>query len=344
MRQHPLAPYALASIFAIAFALVVAGESAPASVRPLCDRVAAPGGSDGWSGTKRRPFGTVQQLASSLRPGETGCLRRGTYERSSTPYVLKVERGGASQAPIVIRSFPGERAKLAGIVVVDADHVVLSRLTIEGPGVQNTVKIYGADVTVKNSEITNDLRGSSCVTLGNASFQAVRPVLRRNRIHDCGSNAVDYNHHHGVYVANAVGGHIVGNVIWSVAAKAIQLYPNAQKMRVAHNIVDGGRPSIRGSVIIGGNTELASSDNVVERNVIAYARTHNIESYWEAAIGSGNIARHNCVWGGVKGNIGPEVGFTANGNVVAEPQFVNREQRDYRLQPQSRCRAVLRWN
>jgi hypothetical protein len=341
MRRR-LSP-AVASLCAITLALVVSHESASAPPRPVCDRVAAPTGSDAQPGTKRRPFATVQRLAGSLRAGQTGCLRRGTYMRSTSPYVLSVERGGAPRAPIIIRSFPGERATLMGIVVVeeDADHVVLSRLNIEGPGVQNTVKIYGADVTVEDSDITNALRGSSCMLLGAPSLPAARPLVRRNRIHDCGSNAVDYNHHHGIYVSNAAGGQIVGNVMWNVAAKAIQLYPNAQRMRVARNIVDGGAPSIRGSIIIGGNAHSASSGNVVEHNIIAYARTHNIESYWEGAIGTGNVARRNCVWGGMKGNIGPQVGFIASANVVADPAFVNREQRDYRLRPQSPCRTVF---
>ncbi len=328
---------------ALAIALPSA-SSAPAGV--VCTRIAAPGGNDSQSGTKRRPFATVQRLADSLRAGQTGCLRAGIYDQPSTPgnpYVLEVRQGGARGAPVVIRSFPGERARLRGIVVVEpgSNNVLLRGLAIEGMGEQNTVKIYGADVTVADSDITNAGRGSSCVILGNADAQAVRPLILRNRIHDCGSNEIDYNHQHGIYVANAVGGLISGNVIWNMAAKAIQLYPNAQRMRVARNIVDGGPPSIRGSVIIGGNSELASNGNIVERNVIAYARTHNVESRWEGDVGSGNVVRNNCLWGGVEGNIGPEVGFTAAGNVVAPPQFANRAARDYRLRPRSRCRAIL---
>jgi hypothetical protein len=337
-------PRILMPVLVIGLALAVPHDSTPAAPKPVCDRFAAPGGSDAQPGTKRRPLASVQQLAKILRPGETGCLRSGAYEPSSGPYVLSVERGGTTGAPITIRSFPGERARLVGIVVVEkgVGNVVLSRLDIEGPGVQNTVKIYGADVIVEDSRITNALRGSSCVILGNASLSAIRPVIRRNRIHDCGSNAVDYNHHHGIYVSNAADGRIVGNVIWNVASKAIQLYPNAQRMRVVENVVDGGPPSIRGSIIIGGNAEQASSGNLVERNVIAYARRYNIESYWEGEIGTGNVARSNCVWGGLRGNIGQQVGFSATDNLVADPQFVSRDDRDYRLGPGSRCRLVVR--
>ena len=339
---------ALGSALAVAVIVVTFPQQSPSSPWKSvpCTRFAAPGGGDSQSGTKQRPFATAQRLVASLRPGDTGCLRSGTYnQRSPAGYVLYVEHGGAPGAPITLRSFPGERAKLIGIVVVPkgSDNVVLDDLDIEGSGVFITVKIYSADVTVEDSDITNAGRGSSCLTLGNnlGDGQAVRPVIRRNRIHDCGSNAIDYNHQHGIYSSNATQGQIVGNIIWSVAAKAIQLYPNAQGMRVSHNIVDGGQPSIRGGIIIGGNSNYSSSDNIVEHNVIVYARTYNVYSRWEGKIGVGNIVRYNCFWGGATDNIGPQIGFTATENVIAVPLFINRKQRDYRLRQQSRCTAVF---
>jgi hypothetical protein len=219
----------------------------------------------------------------------------------------------------------------------------LDGLDIEGTGVHITVKIHSANDILENSDITNVQRGASCVVLGDnlGDGQALRPIVRRNRIHDCGNNAIDYNHQHGIYISNAVNGQISRNTIWNIAAKAIQLYPNAQRMHVAYNVVDGGGPSIRGSVIIGGNSTYDSSDNIVEHNVLTYARTHNIESWWEGKIGTGNIARANCLWGGEMGNIGTQIGFLAIANVVAAPQFVNRAKRDYRLRPGSGCAAVF---
>ena len=76
---------------------------APVLAANPCDHVASPG------------TDTAQQLLDSLRPGETGCLRGGTY-RSSRGYVLNARRGGAPGAPITLRSFPGERARLVGII------------------------------------------------------------------------------------------------------------------------------------------------------------------------------------------------------------------------------------
>jgi Right handed beta helix region len=366
MTSRPAAPplaTALAAIAAIACgyppsagaseaAHVIAGietatssHTAALSRAVPCTRYAAPGGRDGNRGTKRSPFRTAQRLANSLRPGQTGCLRAGTYRDADT-YVLRMRRGGVRDAPVTIRSYPGERATLVGIVHVPrgSNYVRLSRLTIRGTGGSNTVKIYAHRVIVQKSTITNWGRGDSCMILGsNDGYgRATRVVVRSNRFHNCGSLAHD-NKDHGIYAQNVANGQIVGNVFWNSAGRAIQLYPNAQQTRFAHNVVDGGPPSVRGGVLFGGDSQHASNNNVVEYNVVAYAVTDNITSNWEdGLVGTGNIARRNCVWNAGNDNIDrDEGGFVPQANTVANPMFVSRLTRDYRLRSESECRDVV---
>jgi hypothetical protein len=64
-------------------------------------------------------------------------------------------------APITLRSYPGERARLVGIVTVRASWVRLAGLNFEGDGSMNTIKIYSSDVVVEDSDITNKLRGAA---------------------------------------------------------------------------------------------------------------------------------------------------------------------------------------
>lgn len=320
-----------------------APQTARASRR--CTRYAAPWGRDSSRGTARRPFRTAQRLADSLRPGDTGCLRGGVYDETSDGYVLKVERGGRRGAPIRIRSFPRERAKLVGVVwVVDgANHVMLSNLAIQGAPGEITFKIYSDDVVVAKNDITNLRRGKSCMILGSTSGygQAARTVVHANRFHDCG-RPEDDNLGHGIYAQSVVDARISRNVFWRIQAYAIQFYPYAQRTRFTNNIVDGGPPSVRGGVLFGGNEDFASTGNIVERNVIAYAQTSAIASGWDDDVGSGNLAARNCVWGAREGNIDDsDGGFVARGNVVAPPLFVNRARRDYRLSQASRCRRVV---
>ena len=95
-------------------------------------------------------------LADSLAPGQTGCLRAGTYrDEGASP--LAIQRSGRRGAPITIRSYPGERARLFGITEIEHDvsWVVLADLEFEGDGSQNTIKIYGSDIRIEHSDITN---------------------------------------------------------------------------------------------------------------------------------------------------------------------------------------------
>ncbi len=242
-----------------------------------------------------------------------------------------------------IRSYPGERARLVGIVMIrnTADAVTLSHLDVEGTGTMNTIKVHAADVVIEDNSITNLGRGLSCMMLGsNDSYGgATRTIVRRNRFHDCGS-AANGNKDHGIYTANLVEGQILNNVFWNTAAYAIHLYPNAQRTRVAHNVVDGASPSVRGGIIVAGDSSYASADNLVELNVVAYSQTANIETYWEAAIGRGNVVRRNCVWGANLVNI-RGLGLTVIDNLVADPLFVDRASRDYRLSAIGPCRLWL---
>jgi hypothetical protein len=171
--------------------------------------------------------------------------------------------------------------------------------------------------------------------------EAIRPVVRGNRFHECGSPK-NGNKDHAIYASNTVGGRILGNVFWRTAGYSIHLYPHARSTRVAHNVIDGGAPSVRGGVVFGGDSEFASSGNVVEFNVIAYAESYNITSTWDKLIGRANLARANCLWEGKEGNIDTsDGGFDTRSNVIASPLFVNRNRRDYRLRQKSRCLRVV---
>jgi hypothetical protein len=307
--------------------------------------VAAAGGSDDNPGTVLAAFRTVQRLADSLLPGQTGCLRGGVYAAASGGQVLQPSHGGTTGAPITIRSYPGERATLVGIVEIPngVDDVTLSSLTIEGTGGQNTIQILSSDDIVEDSDITNAWRGNSCMILGdnNGWGQAVRPIVRRNRFHECG-NPANGNKNHAIYASNVLAGQIVDNLFWNSAALTIQLYPNAQTTRFAHNVVDGDAPSIRGGAIFGGDASHSSNNNLIENNIIAYAQTYNIDTSWDGSLGSGNIARSNCLWAGRQGNINTAGGgFTSINNTTTDPLFLNKTNHDYRLQPTSPCLPIV---
>ena len=302
----------------------------------VCDKFAAESGSDLGNGTWRRPFRSAQLLLNALARGQVGCLRAGQYT-SGKAFVLEFKRSG-----VALVGYPGERAVVRGIVVVrqGVDRARLADVVVEGTGGSNTIQVYGTDFVLEDSDITNAWRGRSCLMLGDGSAgTAVRPVIRRNRFHECGSLA-NGNKDHAIYAAHVTDGRISENQFWNTAAYSVHLYPDAQRTVVSHNTIDGGSPSVRGGIVFGGDGNEASRDNIVEYNVIAYAATYNIESSWGAAIGTGNIARSNCVWGGGKGDIEIE-GLSASGNILADPYFVDRERRDLRVGSASACRSAV---
>jgi hypothetical protein len=320
----------------------LAGAASPAAAAAGCDRVASPQGSDSDPGTLARPFRSAQRLADALSPGETGCLRAGDYSADEgDEFVLRFERGGAAGAPVTIRSYPGERAHVVGIIMVDrgSDFVRIADLDIEGTGVQNTVKVYAANTVIEGNDITNEMRGDSCLMLGSSSAgRATGTVVRRNTFHDCGAKANE-NHDHSIYAAQVDDARIVNNTFSNSAAYTVQLYPNAQRTVVARNVMDGGADTIRGGIVIGGDDSTASSGNVVQRNVIAYAPTGSVATYWPGPVGTGNVVRSNCSW--AAGDDIDEEGLRAVGNITGNPRFRNRASGDYRLAPDSACMSVL---
>ncbi len=318
---------------------------APARAEATCDRYAGPFGSDAAAGTLPQPYATAQKLALSLDPGQTGCLLAGTYAQEvSGHYVLNVKRSGAPGAPITIRSAPGQRAQLRGIVQVPAGyhHIVVSNLDIDArrvpPDEKTGISLHGEDVTFEDNTITNAGQ-AICMILGSATWgQATRTVVQRNTFHDCG--AVGNKLEHSVYVADAVATLVTDNLFLRSGGYGVHLYPDAQQTTVTHNVMVGNG----GGVIFAGEGDAASSDAVVARNVITDSAMYaGIRSFWGGtAVGSGNLARENCLIRNKHVQIDlAGGGFSAAGNLIADPGFRDPAAGDYRLDADSPCLELV---
>jgi len=275
----------------------------------------------------------------SLRPGEVGCLRQGTYRGPVT-----ISHSGSPGRPITLQARPGARVRLVGALTVtrrSAD-VVVRGLYLEGsrrPGVPSPI-VNGHRIRFLENDVTNG-HTAICFVLGNPRYGVARDVtIQRNRIHECGQLPAT-NLQHGVYVGLARNTRVVGNWIYENADLGVHLYPDARRTYVAGNVIDGNGEG----VIFGGTRRVAPTDNLVQGNVISNSRIrYNVEWNFDGPVGTGNVVRRNCIGGGARddgsgGVMQPAVGFTLVDNLVAQPEF--RSAGDYRLKPGSACTRVL---
>ncbi len=326
-------------------AVCLGGCLAGASPEPAsgkgCDRFASPRGSDHSRGSKRRPFRTVQRLADRLRPGQVGCLRRGTYRGR-----VKFRRHGTRKRQIVVRSYPGEGVRILGPIWVSrrASYLTIRGLYLDGRSsrAEPSPVVNAHDVRFVKNDVTNE-HTAICFILGNSDYGlADRAQLLRNRIHGCG-RLPRTNLDHGVYVATAHGVTVSANWIYDNADYGVHLYPNAQGTLVSRNVIFGNGEGLT----FAGDHGLASNGNVVERNVIEGSlRRFDVESYWpdDSPVGSGNVLRRNCVGPRIAehGGILPsQEGFSAIENIFGVPRFANIKQRNFRILGRSRCAAFL---
>jgi parallel beta helix pectate lyase-like protein len=305
----------------------------PAMADTTCDRVAAAGGSDDAAGTAQAPYASVRKLAGSLVEGQTGCVR------GRVPGDVWVSRSS-----VTLTSEPGQRGAIAGQIVIDPDahHVTVRDLDLDSTGVGRPSPIVlGDDATFARDDITNGHTPIVCMILGaknhDSGARADRTRIYDNRIHDCGT--VD-NHRHGLYVEHALDTRIVGNVIYDNADRAIQLYPDAQNTVITGNVIDGNGEGI----IFSGNGPYSSSGTVVRGNVLTNPRLRAVVESWYPSgtpKGHDNVVEFNCL-AGAKGTIdSANGGFTASNNLFADPQYVDRDAKDFRLREGSPCAALL---
>lgn len=274
-----------------------------------CDKYAATTGLDTNAGTSGAPYKTVQKLVDNIPANGTGCLKAGTFTDGGSTYVARITRDD-----ITLRNDPGAAVTVKGTfyVVNGADRVKVTDLTLDGrptSGVAPSPQVMATDTEFRRNTITNPT--DICAIVGNTGIygRALRPVFDSNDFVDCGS---DTQLDHGIYLEAVDDAVVTNNSFVRSAAYAVHMYPDAQGSLVADNVMDDNG----GGVIFAGQGGFASSDNIVEDNTIINSNHKpGIESYYPSAVGTGNIARNNCLDNNASGDIFTgNGGFTTSGN------------------------------
>ena len=344
LRGHPIPSGALSWLrLCVVAALALAALAAIApSQASACNRVAAPGGSDGAAGTAAAPYATFGKLAHWLAPGQTGCLRAGTYREN-----VEVNANGAPGAPITIQSYPGERTTYLGRLTTDRTSSYLTFRTWSSTGRprratearSSQAPPSRGEHRVIGNEVTN-WHTAICFAVGNESFgRAPRVVIKRNRIHDCGQ-LPPTNRQHGIYLHSPCCAQVTDNWVYDNADTGIQMFPDADGNHIARNVVYGNGDNIS----FGGDTKdgvcASSNNNLVERNVLAHPKVKENVGSWSGCgkPGTGNVLRENCIW---PATFEGTKGHSLMNNFHVDPQFVNAAAKDFRIVPGTPCAALV---
>jgi len=316
------------------------GHRAPASdtLGRSCDKVASTRGSDARGiGSLARPYRTPQKLLASLRPGQTGCLRRGAYN-SLTRVTIRTRA-------ITLRSYPGERATVRGRLWILGDTTTVRDLKLDGscpirrrctPLSSASPLVNARGVLLLNNDIQNRHTG---ICLSATTYRGVSPdllIIQGNRIHDCG-RLPPTNHQHGIYLTSGTGAVIADNVIYRNADRGIQLYPAVAGARIYANTIDGNG---EGVTVSDASSVNQFASNIISNSGVAW----NVQ--WNRLSGPANAITDNCLYatnrnpyfnrdGGVQVQERNRVLLAAN--EVANPRYANRSGRDYRTSPSSPC-------
>jgi parallel beta-helix repeat protein len=302
--------------------LVCAGATAVSSSGAVvsCDRVVGAGGS-------------VQQLMDSLAPGQTGCLREGSYDEA-----VRVNHPGAPGAPITLASYPGEHATINGRFYIPSgsDHITLTDLHLNGANPQTlpSPQINADNITLTANDITNNHNGI-CIVIGSRQWgHATNTTIDHNTIHDCGRLPAT-NHDHGIYVEDATNTLITQNLIHDNADRGINLYYNADHTLITHNTIDHNGEGI----LFAGDDQTASSNNTASDNIITNSQIRSdVESSWQPGhTGTNNTLTNNCIHGGKTTIDTGSGGYTATNNTITDPQYTNTT--TYTTNPTSPCQT-----
>jgi PKD repeat protein len=242
----------------LAVAFLLAGElsvkAANFYVSPTGTTSTGPG-----TGTISNPWALQTALSqpSAVHPGDTIWLRGGTYVGTYTSYL-----SGTASQPIVVRQYPGERAKLDGGT---ANTSVL--LTVSG----SYTWFWGFEITSSSTDRASTQTGSSptdlnrpyeCISNAQQPGSGVGIKIINMVIHNCGQgigiwqdatnseiygsliyyngwNAPDRTHGHGIYSQNAAPSRrtVRDNIVYGNYSYNIQVY--AESARLDNHTIDG---------------------------------------------------------------------------------------------------------
>jgi hypothetical protein len=283
---------ALVAVSAGAPALVATSAPASASSEQY---FVAPWGSDSASGSRSRPFRTIEHAMETVRAGDTVVVRKGVYRERIRLRPAK----GTKNARITVRSAPGEQPVLKGLLwLKEADYWTIDNLDVtwsrRNRGNEHMVKMSGGvGWRITGSKIYG--ARSYAAVLVSGSPRGWR--IDHNSIHST-YRTNDRNQDHLIYVNAGMGAGVIerNTLAHSANGRGIKIGPSSPSRERIGNLViryntffDNRGPS---------NIQLSYGASKVRiyRNIFVRSGRFqpNVTAY--RLNGFGNVVRNNVGW------------------------------------------------
>jgi hypothetical protein len=341
---------ALCSAALLLFAVPAALSSTDGAWVP-CNLYASPSGSDSaGDGSLGSPFLSVGRLDSALGPGQTGCLRGGSYGSTGTWHQINAD--GTAGGQITITSFPGETAIVQGYVDIEGSYTTLSHLKIDGSNTFYRQHPAGVNCPTPTSQSLT-IAGRNDVLEYDDYYQSVpslrgngigigfwgdadNTIIRYSKIHDVGQcQAYD----HLIYLSHGNNVQIYDNWLYNDAhGRGVQLYPAPTNARVFNNVID----HVGEGFVIGNEPGDTVSGNQIYNNIITNATGLPWENIPGQAIhdlyggtpGTANTFHDNILYNN-PGGIGHLTAVDHYGNNSVNPRLSDPVEHDYEPLPDS---------
>ena len=342
-------------------------------VEPLEERVVlstywvSPSGNDSNAGSASSPFATLQHSMMSLKPGDTLDVEPGTYTGfiagwDSTPASSGDPYGtidGTAGHPITIQADPNAAP---GSVVINSrdnetavgidlepgcDYVTIKGFTVDGTGSTITTssnKGYGIKVTGNNDQVIgNTVKNmiGACIA-GIHDDGGNNAIIQGNTITGVQSGG-DATKGHGIYVADAAGVQVLGNIIHDNAYIGIHI--NGDPNTVSNAM-------IAGNVIYNNGQNAINADglqsSIIENNLIYNYAGYGICLYYGDSSGpsSNNIIVNNTIYSGTSTGTGGSIRIldASTGNTILNNILLDSSAVVYRISADSQSGTVSNYN
>ena len=289
-----------------------------------------PDGADANPGSAARPFRSIGQAAKVARRSTVVHVAPGTYYENVTS-----RNSGSANARIRFVSDTRWGATIIGsgteaMWTNRGDYVDIVGFDISGSG-RHGILNWASHTRLAGNRVHRLAVSGGCTGAGgagivNANYSGSDGDIIGNVVHDIGVPG-ECNTVHGIYSSN-LGGLIANNIVFRASSSGIHLWHAARHVVIANNTVFANGSALMGGGIVIGNGDAPGGVTLdyttVINNIVVKNPNASIRQYCYAeqnCIGPHNLIANNLVDGN-----GSRISLrsgSAQGTVVADPQFVN---------------------